>query len=32
MEEIRITEIAERIRSLRSLMDISEEEMAEVTA
>ncbi len=31
MEEIRITEIAERIRSLRSLMDISEEEMAEVT-
>lgn len=30
--EIRISEIAERIRSLRNLMDISEEEMAQVTS
>lgn len=29
--EIHISEIAERIRSLRDLMDISQEEMAEVT-
>lgn len=29
--EIRVSEVAERIRSLRILMDITEEEMAEVT-